>query len=766
MPSWKKVIISGSNAALNSLTVTNGITGSLFGTASFATTALSSSFVTTASFAVSSSRAVSSSYALQAANATSATDSTNTTKILIEPTAGSAAQHYLIITPTGVGVNARAYNTSDQQYPLFYTPNNATLTSKYFSGEFQGALSGTASFAVSSSRAVSSSFATTALSASFATTASFLASTTNAFIQNGNSFGTTALLGTNDNQPLALETNGTTRMFISSSGDVGIGTSSPETKLQIEDVTKVLTNNVAGVAQGTLSLVSTDAQAANVGASLVFGGNYITGDPTRIAYAGITGRKSNSSSVNADGYLSFLTWRSTGLTEAMRVTSAGDVAIGTSTALLNATGRGSLTVNGSTDSILTLGNNGAYSGYLYADSTRVELSSQVQPIAFVTNGAERMRILSGGNVGIGTTSPTAKLHVWNGGIKATGFPSAGNPFTFLESNYNDSAVNVKFLNINPTNGLDADLGIQLMNSGGTISDVFTIKGSSGNVGIGTTTPTSGTLQVNGNVFATSFTGSLFGTASAATTLATSRTLWGQSFNGSANVTGNLTSVGDIEGASDMIVSCPGRLQLRTTVAQPIRFYPNSTLRWEINSDGEFISTGAQTIRTSTGNLKLASGAGNGKILLTPHGTGSVEITNGIFYSSSISTANVSGEIAYWGGGTVAAGTLYYYDSSGNWTAADADAESTSTGMLGIALAAGTASTVGILLRGHARFTGVSSFTGTTTVGAKLYVSATAGAFSQTAPTGTGDVVRIIGYVQSTANDQIYFCPDTTWVTLL
>jgi hypothetical protein len=43
MPSWKKVIISGSNAALNSLTVTNGITGSLFGTSSFA---LTSSFVT------------------------------------------------------------------------------------------------------------------------------------------------------------------------------------------------------------------------------------------------------------------------------------------------------------------------------------------------------------------------------------------------------------------------------------------------------------------------------------------------------------------------------------------------------------------------------------------------------------------------------------------------------------------------------------------------------------------------------------------------
>lgn len=39
MPSWKKVITSGSNASLNSLTVINGITGSLFGTASSAISA-------------------------------------------------------------------------------------------------------------------------------------------------------------------------------------------------------------------------------------------------------------------------------------------------------------------------------------------------------------------------------------------------------------------------------------------------------------------------------------------------------------------------------------------------------------------------------------------------------------------------------------------------------------------------------------------------------------------------------------------------------
>ena len=36
MPNWKKLILSGSNASLNSLIVTSGVTGSLFGTASYA----------------------------------------------------------------------------------------------------------------------------------------------------------------------------------------------------------------------------------------------------------------------------------------------------------------------------------------------------------------------------------------------------------------------------------------------------------------------------------------------------------------------------------------------------------------------------------------------------------------------------------------------------------------------------------------------------------------------------------------------------------
>jgi len=72
----------------------------------------------------------------------------------------------------------------------------------------------------------------------------------------------------------------------------------------------------------------------------------------------------------------------------------------------------------------------------------------------------------------------------------------------------------------------------------------------------------------------------------------------------------------------------------------------------------------------------------------------------------------------------------------------------------------------MLLRGRARFTANSNYTGVTTIGAPLYISTTGGDFSQTAPSGTGDIVRIIGYVISTSNDEIYFSPDNVWVEII
>jgi hypothetical protein len=53
MPNWKKIIVSGSDASLNTLTVSNGITGSLFGTASYISPTFISSSAAASGFSVS-----------------------------------------------------------------------------------------------------------------------------------------------------------------------------------------------------------------------------------------------------------------------------------------------------------------------------------------------------------------------------------------------------------------------------------------------------------------------------------------------------------------------------------------------------------------------------------------------------------------------------------------------------------------------------------------------------------------------------------------
>ena len=122
-----------------------------------------------------------------------------------------------------------------------------------------------------------------------------------------------------------------------------------------------------------------------------------------------------------------------------------------------------------------------------------------------------------------------------------------------------------------------------------------------------------------------------------------------------------------------------------------------------------------------------------------------------------STASGSGTIVNWSVSTsVSAGTLYVVKSDGGWTTADADSEAKSRSMAAIAL--GSNATAGMLLQGFF-YKSSHGFA----IGAPLYISNTAGAFSNSRPTGTGDYVRIIGYATST--NYIYFDPDKTWVKI-
>ena len=89
MPNWKKVIVSGSNASLNSLIVDNGITGSLFGTASFAISASQAQ------------NSVSSSYALTASNVLGG----NSNFIALWDTTSSLSSSFIYQSGTNIGIN-------------------------------------------------------------------------------------------------------------------------------------------------------------------------------------------------------------------------------------------------------------------------------------------------------------------------------------------------------------------------------------------------------------------------------------------------------------------------------------------------------------------------------------------------------------------------------------------------------------------------------------------------------------------------------------
>jgi len=221
--------VIGSTTITGSLNASAGITGSLLGTASAATTVdvndvPSSNTTNYLAFYLNASGFRPSRIA--------------STKFVVNPATGS------------MGINKSTITTG---YNLDVNGSVLITGSLVVSGSITGSLFGTASWAIN------------ALTASFINTAS-----TNAFVQGGNSFGTTALLGTNDNQSLAFETSGSTRMFVSSSGNVGIGTSTPTNTLDVSGSARITNGlTVTGSVAFASSLTVTSAMAA--GSSLAVG---------------------------------------------------------------------------------------------------------------------------------------------------------------------------------------------------------------------------------------------------------------------------------------------------------------------------------------------------------------------------------------------------------------------------------------------------------------------------------------------------------------
>ena len=123
------------------------------------------------------------------------------------------------------------------------------------------------------------------------------------------------------------------KVRIDASGNVGIGTSSPNaiTKLHVANA------NIASLAtQANVMFTTTDPQGTNIGSFLGLGGSVTTASPTSNMrlFGAIRGAKENAVDGDTAGYLSLLTMPVGSVTpvERMRINSSGILLIGTTAA--------------------------------------------------------------------------------------------------------------------------------------------------------------------------------------------------------------------------------------------------------------------------------------------------------------------------------------------------------------------------------------------------------------------------------------------------
>jgi hypothetical protein len=173
---------------------------------------------------------------------------------------------------------------------------------------------------------------------------------------------------------------------------------------------------------GSLSLDDT-AAVAGAGGAVVF-----SAGTQAWKFAAIKGYATNGSG-NSQGDIVFYTRRAQAdatLSEAMRITAAGQVGIGTSTP----TAGSGLDVEAAASSGQIIWGNGTGKGALYADASNVGIGSYTNnPLIFWTNnGAPQMTLTTAGNFGINCT-PLQRFHVhlaananivmWNSSAGAT-----------------------------------------------------------------------------------------------------------------------------------------------------------------------------------------------------------------------------------------------------------------------------------------------------------------------------------------------------------
>jgi hypothetical protein len=272
---------------------------------------------------------------------------------------------------------------------------------------------------------------------------------------NFNAGGNSVLGNTTASANLTLEsTSDATKGYVliqPNGGNVGIGTSSPTSVVQIVKNTDAdngmrLSNNVNGNSSA-IGIYFAGEGNADMG---WIGYNSI-GNGSSAAYVGRLGLTSttNSSGVSiiSEGSGDIRLYSGGSANERMRITSAGNVGIGTTSpaefvdilktqdsptvlrlsnldAGISAYSEFRATSDAGYTAVGMNGSGAGGAGYVWNTGNT--------PLYFGTNGSEKMRILANGNVGIGTDTPTRLLHV-NGAARLTptttpATPAAGDLF--------------------------------------------------------------------------------------------------------------------------------------------------------------------------------------------------------------------------------------------------------------------------------------------------------------------------------------------------